>query len=294
MNFSTELLPRLRRLWHFVRLAFILTAALFVLGGAAVPPGGLLSSVRGMTRPIEFDYGTWTLDAALAKLNGWALSLSRFLSPEAQSQIVLETLAQVRRVNALEAEVLLIDRISSYLTSLNNPLESSYHIQRSLEAIVKGGWFGVGIGQADTKFTGLPLAPTDSIFAVLVEETGIIGGVFVTILYTLLVWRGLVIARNAPDKLGSLLAFGLTAWIGIEAMMNMAVIVGLLPFTGNALPFISAGGSSLVVTLTSIGIIMNISRMSIKHNSSERSPKHAVVDLRRRNGRGSVSRNNRS
>jgi len=186
------------------------------------------------------------------------------------------------------------DRISSYLTSLNNPLESSYHIQRSLEAVVKGGWFGVGIGQADTKFTGLPLAPTDSIFAVVAEETGIIGGAFVAVLYILFVWRGLVIAKNASDKLGSLLAFGLTAWIGIEAMMNMAVIVGLLPFTGNALPLISAGGSSLVVTLTSIGIIMNISRTSTKSKPKERSPHRAVVDLRRRNRRGSVSSTHRS
>jgi len=185
-------------------------------------------------------------------------------------------------------------RINSYLTSLDNPLESSYHIQRTLEAVVKGGWFGVGIGQADTKFTGLPLAPTDSIFAVIAEETGIMGGFFLVLLYTLLIWRGLVIAKNAPDQLGSLMAFGLTIWIGIEALMNMAVIVGLLPFTGNALPLISAGGSSMVVTLTSIGIIMNISRISMKHKASERSPHSAVVDLRRRDGRGSVSRRNRS
>jgi cell division protein FtsW len=186
------------------------------------------------------------------------------------------------------------ERISSYLTSLNNPLESSYHIQRSLEAVVKGGWFGVGIGQADTKFTGLPLAPTDSIFAIVAEETGIIGGAFIAVLYILMVWRGLVIAKNAPDELGSLLAFGLTAWIGIEAMMNMAVIVGLFPFTGNALPLISAGGSSLVVTLTSIGIILNISRASASKKPSERRPHHAAVDLRRRNGRRSVSRDDRS
>lgn len=186
------------------------------------------------------------------------------------------------------------DRINAYLTSLNNPLESSYHIQRSLEAVVKGGWFGVGIGQADTKFTGLPLAPTDSIFAVVAEETGIVGGLFVVTLYLLFIWRGLLIAKNAPDQLGSLLAFGLTTWIGFEALMNMAVIVGLLPFTGNALPLISAGGSSMVVTLTAIGIIMNISRASAKHKTSERSPHSAVVDLRRRNGRGRVSRHNRS
>jgi len=185
------------------------------------------------------------------------------------------------------------ERITSYLTSLNNPLESSYHIQRSLEAVVKGGWFGVGIGQADTKFTGLPLAPTDSIYAVIVEETGIIGGALVVGLYIVLIWRGLVIAKNAPDQLGSILAYGLTIWIAIEALMNMAVIVGLLPFTGNALPLISAGGSSMVVILTALGIIMNISRKSAQHKTSERSPQGAVVDLRRRDGRGSVSRHQR-
>jgi cell division protein FtsW len=186
------------------------------------------------------------------------------------------------------------ERISSYLTGLNNPLQSSYHIQRTLEAVVKGGWFGVGIGQADTKFTGLPLAPTDSIFAVVAEETGIIGGLFLTAMFVLLIWRGLVIAKNAPDQLGSLIAFGLTSWIGIEALMNMAVIVGLMPFTGNALPLISAGGSSMLVTLTSLGIVMNISKVSNKKKSEERSAHSAVVDLRRRNGRGSVSRRNRS
>ncbi len=186
------------------------------------------------------------------------------------------------------------DRIDSYLVSLDDPLESSYHIQRCLEAVVKGGWFGVGIGQADTKFTGLPLAPTDSIFAVVAEELGILGGLFVVVLFILLLWRGSVIANNAPDQFGSLMAFGLTVWIGIEALMNMSVIVGLMPFTGNALPFISAGGSNMVVSLTSIGIILNISRTSMKENASERRPRSAVVDLRGRNGRGRVPRRYRS
>jgi cell division protein FtsW len=185
-------------------------------------------------------------------------------------------------------------RINSYLVGMNNPLESSYHIQRCLEAVVKGSWFGVGIGQADTKFTGLPLAPTDSIFAVIAEEIGILGGLFLVVLFVLLVWRGLVIAKNAPDQFGSLMAFGLTAWIATEALMNMSVIVGLLPFTGNALPFISAGGSSMSVSLTSIGIILNISRASMKKSSSERSSRSAVVDLRRRNGGGRVPRRHRS
>ncbi len=97
-----------RSVWHLLRLAVILLAAGTLLGGAAVPPGGLLSGVRGLTRQIEFDYADWTLDAAIAKLEGWGLSLNRFLPPEDQSQIVLEMLSQVSHVNALEAEVLLI------------------------------------------------------------------------------------------------------------------------------------------------------------------------------------------
>ena len=151
-----------------------------------------------------------------------------------------------------------------------------------------------GIGQAETKFTGLPLAPTDSIFAVIAEETGIIGGLFLVTLFVLFIWRGFVIARNAPDELGSMLAYGLTIWIGLEALMNMAVIVGLMPFTGNALPLVSAGGSSMLVSLTAIGIIFNVSKASVKHKAEERSTRSAVVDLRGRNGRGRVSRHNRS
>ena len=91
-----------------------------------------------------------------------------------------------------------------------------------------------------------------------------------------------------------MLAYGLTFWIGIEALMNIAVIVGLMPFTGNALPLVSAGGSSMLVTLTAIGIILNVSKASVKHQTEERSTRSAVVDLRGRNGRGRVSRRNRS
>jgi cell division protein FtsW len=163
--------------------------------------------------------------------------------------------------------------------------------------VIKGGVFGVGLGQADTKLTGLPFAPTDSIFAVVAEELGIFGSVLLMGLYGALVWRGLVIARRAPDMLGTLLASGITFWIGIEALINMAVMVGLMPFAGNALPFISAGGSNLVSTLSAIGIMLNISRQSsesVKIDENEWRSFGAVVDLRRGNGRRSVSRPRRS
>jgi len=117
------------------------------------------------------------------------------------------------------------------------------------------------------------------------------------VLYGVLVWRGLVIARRAPDMLGTLLASGVTFWIGIEALINMSVMVGLMPFAGNALPFISAGGSNLVSSLCAIGIMLNISRQSSEHVMLEENEWRsfgAVVDLRRRDGRRSVSRTRRS
>jgi cell division protein FtsW len=189
------------------------------------------------------------------------------------------------------------DRVGSFLAGLKDPTNASYHVQRSFEAVIKGGVFGVGLGQADTKLTGLPFAPTDSIFAVVAEELGLFGSVLLIALYSALIWRGLVIARRAPDMLGTLLASGITFWVGIEALINMAVMVGLMPFAGNALPFISAGGSNLVSTLCAMGIMLNISRQSgeiVRTEENDWRSFGAVIDLRRGNGRRGVSRTRRS
>jgi cell division protein FtsW len=189
------------------------------------------------------------------------------------------------------------DRVDSFIAGLQDPTHASYHVQRSFEAIIKGGVFGVGLGQADTKLTGLPFAPTDSIFAVIAEELGLFGSVLLMSLYAMLVWRGLVIARRAPDMLGTLLAAGVTFWIGIEALINMAVMVGLMPFAGNALPFVSAGGSNLISIMCAIGIMLNISRQSGEGSKTEKNEWRsfgAVIDMRRGNGRRSVSRPRRS
>jgi cell division protein FtsW len=178
------------------------------------------------------------------------------------------------------------------------PTQSSYHVQRSFEAVIKGGIFGVGLGRADTKLTGLPFAPTDSIFAVVAEELGLFGAAVLMSLYAALVWRGLVIARRAPDMLGTLLASGMAFWIGIEATINMAVMVGLMPFAGNALPFISAGGSNLVSIAERhrhhVEHLASEQRETVKMEENEWRSFGAVVDLRRRNGRRRVSRSRRS
>ncbi len=184
-------------------------------------------------------------------------------------------------------------RIASYLEGIENPTLASDHVLRSLEAFIKGGFFGVGIGMSNTKLTGLPVPPTDSIFAVIAEETGIFGTSILIMLYCILIWRGIRIALNAPDALGSMLAGGLTLWIGMEAFINMGVMVGLLPFAGNALPFISAGGSSLMVTLTSIGILLNISRLSNQAAGNERKT-HAFNGVRRGDSRRRQSRAGRA
>ncbi len=186
------------------------------------------------------------------------------------------------------------ERVASYLVGLKDPTNASYHVQRSLEAFVNGGWFGVGIGNARTKLTGLPVPPTDSIFAVVGEETGVLGSTTLVVMYVILLWRGLGIARRAPDLLGTLLAAGLSLWIAMEALVNMAVMLNLLPFAGNALPFISAGGSNLVVSLAAIGILMNISRLSVRVKENEGRSFIAVVDLRGRNRRRRVSRSRRA
>lgn len=184
-------------------------------------------------------------------------------------------------------------RIDQYFNGLQNPVLGSYHIRRTFEAVIKGRWFGVGIGQATTKFTGLPLPHTDSIFAVIVEETGLIGGFVIILLYISMLWRAFVISKRAPDQLGSLISFGLLGWIVMEAVMNIAVIVGLIPFTGNALPLISAGGSSMVTTMAAIGIAMNVSRQSVTNTANERSFNSAFIDLRGRDGRRSISSSDR-
>jgi len=177
------------------------------------------------------------------------------------------------------------DRVAAFVAGLKDPTQASYHVQRSFEAIVNGGWFGMGIGRGQSKLTGLPVPPTDSIFAVIVEELGLAGAIFLIILYALLLWRGFMIAHRAPDMLGTLIASGLVISIGIQAAINMSVMVGLVPFSGDALPFISAGGSNLISSLASIGIIMNISRQrsEIVKSEEERRTYSAAFDLRGRN-----------
>jgi len=185
-------------------------------------------------------------------------------------------------------------RVQNYLAGLEDPSQASYHVRRSLEAFINGNWFGVGIGNSTTKLVGLPVPPTDSIYAVIGEETGVFGSIALMVLYVLFFWRGIRVASRSPDDLGALLAAGLSLWIAIEAFINMAVMVNLMPFAGNALPFISYGGSNLVVSLAAVGILLNVSRLSVQNMEDQGRFFGAVVNLRWRDRRRRVSRPYRS
>jgi cell division protein FtsW len=182
-------------------------------------------------------------------------------------------------------------RFEEFFAGLLNPTGASYHIRRAYNAIINGGIFGVGIGKGTAKLTGLPFAWTDSIFAVILEETGLVGGAFVIGLYTCILWRGYEIFKKAPDYVGKVLSAGITLWVFMEAALNICVILNIMPFAGNALPLISLGGSSMVCTMLCLGILLNISRVSAIENAKKgRNEPDAIVDLRGGNWGWRVSR----
>jgi len=155
------------------------------------------------------------------------------------------------------------ERLLTFLNPARDPLGASYHIRQILIAIGSGGLFGVGLGQSRQKYEYLPEATTDSIFAVIAEELGFVGAICILAIFLLIIWRGIRIAKEAPDDFGRLLAVGIISWIGFQSLVNLSAMVAIVPLTGVPLPFISYGGSSLVLSLTAMGILVNISKQRI-------------------------------
>ncbi|MGO0122020.1 putative lipid II flippase FtsW [Desulfothermobacter acidiphilus] len=165
---------------------------------------------------------------------------------------------------AIKIEPYRLVRLFAFLDPWKDPLGAGFHIIQSLYAIGSGGIFGVGLAQGKQKLLYLPEQHTDFIFAVIGEELGLVGALIVLTLFVILIWRGLRAALYAPDTFGCYLAAGITAGIGLQAFINIGVVTGSLPITGIPLPFLSYGGTSLVFTLASIGILLNISRSSAR------------------------------
>ncbi len=152
------------------------------------------------------------------------------------------------------------DRILSFLNPGAHQSGSGYQVWQSLIGLGSGHIFGLGLGGGRQKWGTLPNAHTDFIFSVVGEELGLVGAVFLLVLFFGLAWYGLRAATRAPDRFGSLLAVGITTWVTSQAVINVGAVVGVLPVTGIPLPFISYGGSSLIITMAAIGILLSIAR----------------------------------
>ena len=153
-----------------------------------------------------------------------------------------------------------LERVISFINPWSDPLGSGFQIIQSLYAIGPGGLLGMGLGKSIQKHFYLPEPQTDFIFSIISEEFGFLGVLIVSSLFILIIYRGFRISKNCEDKFGKYLAFGITFGLSFQTILNLMVVVGLIPVTGVTLPFLSYGGSSLIITMISISILLNISK----------------------------------
>ncbi len=172
-----------------------------------------------------------------------------------------------------------MDRIRTWLDPFADRLGDGFHTVQGLLALGSGGVFGRGLGQSQV---AVPNAFNDFIFAEVGQEFGLVGSIIVIGLFLLLAYAGVRVALAAPDTFGALLAAGITGWLCIQAFINIAVVVTLVPITGITLPFLSAGGSSLIISFAAVGILLSISRETIEKGTWN---DDALADRRRRDGR---------
>jgi cell division protein FtsW len=176
-------------------------------------------------------------------------------------------------------------RVTTFLDPERDPLGAGYNAMQALMALAMGGLAGVGLGASRQKYLYLPAPSTDFIYAIIGEEWGLIGTLIVLVLFLVIAWQGYRIAVHAPDTFSGLLAAGITTWLVVQAVINMMVVTALWPVTGVPLPFISYGGTALIINLVAVGILLSISR-----EAQTGSVFDALRDLRRRDRRAHLPR----
>jgi cell division protein FtsW len=165
-----------------------------------------------------------------------------------------------------------LERFTSYMNPWNDPTGSGYHLIQSLYAFGHGGFWGAGFGKSIQKLHYLPEAHNDFIFAIIAEELGFLGSALFVLAYLFLIWRGVIIALRCSDSFGTLVGVGIIGMISVQAAINIGGVSGAIPLTGVTLPLISYGGSSMLVTLVSIGILLGISReINLENKEKKRS-----------------------
>ena len=238
-----------------VYLAFWLAARRDRVGTPAttVPFLALLGAITALV-VAEPDLGTAIVIAGIGFVV-WFAAGARLAAFGA-----IAALAVVATAALAVAQPYRLQRLLTFLDPWSDPRNAGFQTIQSLYGLALGGPFGEGLGAGKEKFGFLPAAYTDSIFAVIGNELGLLGTVAVILLFLALAFRGTRIALRAPDAEGALLAIGITAWLAFQAWLNMAVVASLVPMTGITLPFISYGGSSLCVGLFAVGILLSVGR----------------------------------
>ena len=247
---------------EFAKLGLIIYLAAWIssrkLGGLknfgeGIVPFGIVMGILGAILMFQSDLSTFAVLFAIAFImyfvGGGYLKYLALLGVGATTVAALFVYFTPYRLS----------RVLSILNPQGDPLGVGFQLNQALFAIGSGGLFGLGIGQSKQNAI-IPEAIGDSIFAIWSEETGFLGGIILITLFLLFIWRGFRIAKKLDDRFASLLVLGITSWIGIQAFVHIGSVIGLLPITGIPLPFISYGGSMMVVTLAGAGLLLQISR----------------------------------
>ncbi|OGB98476.1 hypothetical protein A2V82_17465 [candidate division KSB1 bacterium RBG_16_48_16] len=265
--------------WRWLRIGpvifqpsdFSRYALILLLARVLKEKQGLLKKFSGGYLKLLLLVAAVALPVALEKDLGTALiimliGLLMFYFAEARSSYLLAISSSIATVGFayMMRTPYQQKRVVDFLNSIVHNVEPVWQVKQSLISLAQGGLIGQGIGNSRQKYEFLPEAHKDFIFSILGEEAGFLGAILVLVLFCLLIRRGIIIARQAPDGYGLLLAGGITVCIGCYALINIAVSLGLLPTTGIPMPFFSYGGSSHVTHIAAIGLLLNISSQGQK------------------------------
>ena len=235
------------------------------LGHLAIPLVPVYAIVCALVM-LQPDLGTTTLIVGTVFLMLFAAGVRlRYLS-------VAGAVAGVAGMALILGEEYRRERFLAFLHPLTDKTNTGWQLTQGLIALGSGGWFGVGLGASRQKWMYVPNAHTDFVFAILGEELGLVGEFVVLLAFGVLLYAGVRVAARAPDVFGRLLAAGIVSWLGLQVIVNLGAVTGVLPITGVPLPLVSYGGSSLVVTLGSIGVLVSIARAPARRRSAGKAP----------------------